>query len=212
MRKKLYPVFTILWVVVGAGLLAACGSVAPVPEDQFYRLRVDAPSQADKVLFPGTMEVDRFVADGLTAGRPIVYSESGKPYQVREYHYQFWTQPPTVMLRDELVSYLRARKAADLVVTPEMRGNPDYILTGKIKQLEKVIGSTPKAVLEIELALRKAGGGKILFLNTYRMEMVSDGPEVSDAVKSLNMALTKIYKKFVDDLSKKLRTMPPSGS
>lgn len=212
MRKKLYPVFTILWVVVGAGLLAACGSVAPVPEDQFYRLRVDAPSQADKVLFPGTMEVDRFVADGLTAGRPIVYSESGKPYQVREYHYQFWTQPPTVMLRDELVSYLRARKAADLVVTPEMRGNPDYILTGKIKQLEKVIGSTPKAVLEIELALRKAGGGKILFLNTYRMEMVSDGPEVSDAVKSLNTALTKIYKKFVDDLSKKLRTMPPSGS
>ena len=188
--------------LIAAGFLAACGSAAPVPEDKFYRLVVSAPSSS-KTLFPGIMEVDRFVADGLTAGRPIVYSETGKPFQVKEFHYHFWTQPPTVMLRDELVSYLRARKISDTVVTPEMRVTPDYILTGKIKRLEKVLGDPPKAVLELELGLRKESGDKILLLDTYRVETVSDGPGVDAAVKSLNTALTTIFGKFVHDLSKR---------
>jgi len=195
----LYPAMTVMCAV----LLSACGSASPVPEDQFYRLKVQAPSDTGKVLFSGTLEVNRFVADGLTAGRPIVYSESGKAYQVKEFHYHFWTQPPTVMLRDELVSYLRARKVSDMVVTREMRANPDYILTGKILRLEKIVGTPPKTVLEIELGLRKPGSGKILFLDTYRKETVSGGTGVDAAVRSLNMSLTEIYKKFVNDLSKR---------
>lgn len=188
--------------LIAAGFLAACGSAAPVPEDQFYRLTVTQPPSS-KTLFPGIMEVDRFVADGLTAGRPIVYSETGKPFQVKEFHYHFWTQPPTVMLRDELVSYLRARKISDTVVTPEMRVTPDYVLIGKIKRLEKVLGDPPKAVLELELGLRKESGDKILHLETYRVETMSDGPGVDAAVKSLNTALTTIFGKFVHDLSKR---------
>ncbi len=197
MKKVYLPVLGL----IATGFLAACGSAGVVPEDQFYRLSISAPSPS-KTLFPGIMEVDRFVADGLTAGRPIVYSEAGKPYQVREFHYHFWTQPPTVMLRDELVSYLRARKVSDMVVTPEMRVNPDYILTGKIKRLEKIVGDPPKAVLELELGLRKTSGGKIILLDTYRVEAEANGSGVDDAVKALNGALTKIYANFVQDLSK----------
>ena len=190
-------------VVAAAGVLAACGSADPVPEDQFYRLRaVMSSAPLTKVLFPGTLEIDRFVADGLTAGRPIVYSEAGKPFQVKEYHYHFWTQPPTVMLRDELVSYLRAAKISDAVVTPEMRVAVDYVLTGKIMRLERIIGKPSKAVIELELGLRKATGGKLIFLDTYRIEKQSEGSGVGSAVKSLNTALTAIYAKFVDDLSK----------
>lgn len=191
--------------VAAAGVVAACGSAPPVPEDQFYRLKaVRAESAAPaKLLFPGTVEIDRFVADGVTAGRPIVYSEAGKPYQVKEYHYHFWTQPPTVMLRDELVSYLRAAKIAKAVVTPEMRVNADYVLTGKIIRLEKVVGTPAKAVLEIELGVRKATGGGLVFLETYRIEAASDGPGVDDAVHALNGALSTVYEKFVSDISKR---------
>ncbi len=190
-------------VVAAAGVLAACGTADPVPEDQFYRLRaVMSSAPLTKVLFPGTLEIERFVADGVTAGRPIVYSEAGKPYQVKEYHYHFWTQPPTVMLRDELVSYLRVAKISDAVVTPEMRVPVDYVLTGKIMRLERIIGKPSKAVIELELGLRKATGGKLIFLDTYRIEKQSDGSGVGSAVKSLNAALTAIYAKFVDDLSK----------
>ena len=197
MMKRLIPVFALALV------LTACASAPPVPEDQFYRLKAVLPSKpAAKPLFPGTIEVDRFVADGLTAGRPIVYSEAGKPYQVKEFHYHFWTQPPTVMLRDELVSYLRQAKVSSTVVTPEMRVPPDFVLTGKIKRLEKITGASPKAVLELELGLRKATGGKLIFLDTYQIESPSDGSGVDDAVKSLNKSLSAIYDQFVADLSK----------
>ncbi|MDA1089485.1 MAG: ABC-type transport auxiliary lipoprotein family protein [Proteobacteria bacterium] len=196
-------VFLVALALVSAGLVSACGSAALVPEDQYYRLRAEIPStSSSKLILPGTLEVDRFVADGLTAGRPIVYSEAGKPYQVKEFHYHFWTQPPTVMLRDELVSYLRARNVSDAVVTPEMRVPPDYVLIGQIKRLEKIVGTPPKAVLEIELGVRKASGGKLVFFNTYRIETQSSGNGVDDAVGSLNTSLTSIYAKFVDDLSK----------
>ncbi len=197
MMKRLIPVLALALV------LTACGSAERVPEDQFYRLSAAPPSKpAAKPLFPGTIEVDRFVADGLTAGRPIVYSEAGKPYQVKEYHYHFWTQPPTVMLRDELVTYLRRAKVASTVVTPEMRVRADFVLTGKIRRLEKIVGTPPKAVLELELGLRKASGGKLIFLDTYRMESPSDGSGVDAAVYSLNKSLSAIYGKFVADLSK----------
>ena len=199
---KLFPYKALVIAGVLAGLLNACGGAPVVPDDQFYRLQAAKPS-AGKKLFPGTIEVDRFVADGLTAGRPIIYSETGKSYQVKEYHYRFWTQPPTVMLRDELVTYLRHAKIADVVVTPEMRLAADYVLTGKIRRLENIIGTPPKAVLEIELGLRKSSGGKLIFLDTYRVEMESSGKGVGNAVASLNTALTSIYGKFVDDLSKR---------
>ena len=160
MMKKLFPLTVMMMTGLMLGLLASCGGAPVVPDDQFYRLEVSTPV-AGKKLFPGTMEVDRFIADGLTAGRPIVYSEAGKSYQVKEFHYHFWTQPPTVMLRDELVTYLRRAKISDAVVTPEMRITPDYVVTGKIKRLEKIIGAQPKALLEIELGLRTASGARI---------------------------------------------------
>ncbi len=202
-HSTIRPLLAALALTV-AGLVAACGSAPPVPEDQFYRLRaVRGADAAAKMLFPGTLEIDRFVADGVTAGRPIVYSEAGKPYQVKEYHYHFWTQPPTVMLRDELIAYLRAAGVAKAVVTPEMRVAADYVLTGKIIRLEKVIGSPPKAVLEIELGVRKAAGGNLLFLKTYRIEATSDGEGVDDAVQALNAALSDVYGRFVSDLAKR---------
>lgn len=189
--------------LVAAGMVAACGSAPPVPEDQFYRLRVTPEPSAGKKLLPGTLEIERFVADGLTAGRPIVYSESGKPYQVREYHYHFWTQPPTVMLRDELVAFLRAAKVSDAVVTPEMRVPADFVVTGKIIRLENVVGTPSQAVLELEIAVRKASGGKLVFLDTYRIESDARASGVDDAVSALNNALAAIYRNFLSDLAKR---------
>lgn len=191
--------------LLSVGLLAAaCGGAPPVPEDNFYRLQAvyAADPLAVKAL-PGTIEVDRFVADGLTSERPIVYSNSGSPNQVKAYHYDFWIKPPTVMLRDELVSFLRAAQISDSVVTPEMRVSAEYALTGKIKHLEQVImKSGYRTILEIELGLRKPGTGKLLFLETYRLENDATGPGVAAAVDSLNIALSIVYSDFVSSISK----------
>ncbi len=107
-------------LVLSVGLLvASSGSAPPVPEDQYYRLQaVYASEPLARKALPGTIEVDRFSADGLTSERPIVYSSAGSPNQGKAYHYDFWIKPPPVMLRDELVSFLRASGISDAVVTP----------------------------------------------------------------------------------------------
>ena len=182
--------------------LAACGSPPAAPEDHYYRLQLAPPQNPlAAAALQGTLEIKPFVGDGLEAGRPVVYSYSGKPNELREYHYHFWTQPPTIMLRDQLVTYLRAAKVAKTVVTPEMRVEPEYVLIGKIKRLERIVGTPSKAALELELGLRRTESGALLLLKTYGIEATAEGDSVGAAVAALNRALSEIYAKFVTDLS-----------
>lgn len=192
----------------GQGILAAlalvllAGCTQPeLPIDHFYRLQVTPPQAAGRTL-KGTMEVNRFTADGMVAGRPIVYTEPAQPHQVREYHYHFWTEPPTIMLRDQLVAYLRAAKIAETVTTPEMRANADFVATGRIIRMEKVEGTSPKGALEIELGLR-AATGKIVLVEVYKFEVAADNNTVEAAVRALNKALDQAYAQFIADLARK---------
>lgn len=185
---------------LGLAWLAACGQ-PELPGDHYYRLQVAAPQPAGRTL-KGTMEVNRFTADGLVAGRPIVYTDPDQPHQVREYHYHFWIEPPTIMLRDQLVAHLRAAKIAETVTTPEMRANADFILTGRIVRLEKIEGAAPKGALEIELGVRTAAG-KIILLEVYKFEVAAENNTVEAAVRALNKALDGAYAQFIADLTRK---------
>ena len=196
--------FAAVLLLAGLGTFAAACAQPPVPQDQFYRLQVstDAVSRAAPLL-DGVLEVERLLADGITAGRPLVYSVSGTENQLQEYNYHFWTEPPTVMLQGQLIKYLRANKIAKSIVTPEMRVRANYILGGKIHRLEKVVGVSPRVVLEIELALREARSEKLVYLNSYTVEKEADSDSISAAVKALNDALSGIYGQFVDELGQK---------
>ena len=91
---------------------------------------------------------------------------------------------------------------AKAVVTPELRVDADYVLTGKIEHLEQVTGQSERTVMEIELGLRSARDGKLMFLKTYRQENAS-AKGVAAAVDSLNTALSIVFADFVSDLSKR---------
>ncbi len=188
-------------LVITLAVLSACGSAPPVPADNYYRLQaVPARDAFAQPLFKGVLEVDRFSADGLTAGRPIIYSDRDAPIQLREYHYHFWTQAPALMLRDELVNYLRVLKVADQVVSPEVRANPTYVLTARIKRLERIIGTPAAAVLEIEFAVRQEASNRLEFLQSYRAETTPQGSSVGSVVEALNEALSIVYADFVAGL------------
>jgi cholesterol transport system auxiliary component len=182
-------------------LVAACAQ-PEVPEDRFYRLSLPAPEKTlAKPPLDGTLEIERFVADGLTAGRPIVYSKAETPNQVHEYHYDFWTEPPTIMLRDQLVAYLRVAGVATKIVTPDLRADPEFVLTGRIKRMEQVLGSPTGAVVELELALRRTSDATVMFVETYRIEAKAKSDKVAAAVTAINGAVAEIYAKCAKDLA-----------
>ena len=183
------------------GVLTACAAQPPVPQDRYYRLQaVVTTASLGTPALPGTLEVERFSADGLPAGRPIIYMQADNPNQLLEYHYHFWTQPPTVMLRDELVTYLRGANVADNVVTPEMRIPSDHVLTGRIRRLEQIIGSPNATAMELEISLRRQVDGKLLFLKSYRHETATSSEGVNAAVDALNQSLNIIFADILADL------------
>lgn len=180
---------------------AACAQ-PETPTDYFYRLRASMPEALPGApRLPGTVEVE-LSADGLVDGRNVIHSEASKPNELKEYHYHFWAEPPKIMVRDQLIAYLRAANIASKVVTHEMRAGPQYIITGKIKRLEKVDGDKPKAMVELELALMEAATGKLLLLDAYGIGVDADSNTVAAAVAAIDKALSQIFAKFVADIAK----------
>jgi cholesterol transport system auxiliary component len=184
-------------------LLATVSACAqpPLPQDHFYRLDVAAPAPGGQTLLKGVLEVDRLNADGLLGGRSLLYTEAGKESEIKEYHYHLWTEAPPSLIQDRMVSFLRQANIADNIVTPKMRISPDHIVSGRIRHLERAIGSsTPKIIVELELALKDRKDDRLVFVDTYR-EVVEHGEDsVIQAVTSMNSALSKIFERFLQDI------------
>jgi ABC-type uncharacterized transport system auxiliary subunit len=181
--------------------LTAC-TQAEIPPDRYYRIVVGKPDVVSaRPPLDGPLEVDRPDADGLLGARPIVYAESARPNELQEYSYDFWTEPPALMLQNELVSYLRAARVADLVVTPGLRVNAAYRLSGRLRRLEHLVGEPTMALVEIEFALRDNQRGRIVLLKTYRAESVPLDATLPAAVDAFGQAFTAIAARLTADLA-----------
>ncbi len=201
-----------LVLAVLAGHLSACAQ-PPIPQDHFYRLSVPLPEvREDTTIISGTLQVERFAAEGVLSGRPLVYSDSDNPNELKEYYYHFWMEPPTVMLQNQLIKYMRNVNVAEVIVTPEIRANPSYVVSGKIRRMERVTGAESKIALELEMGLRDASTDRIVILDTYAVEAESEGPGVKGAVLAMDKVLVGLYQRFIDDIKKDLAKGKGAGS
>jgi ABC-type uncharacterized transport system auxiliary subunit len=195
------PSSKLIMLIIGlVSLQMITGCAAPiVPQDRYYRIDVSSiPS--GPVRLSGVVEIDRFSAVGLTAGRSIVYTNDDADLVLQEYNYDFWHEPPSVMLRDVLISYMRGGNVATTITTPEMRADVDFILTGRVQRLETRRGTSPKAVVELELGVSNARNGSVLMVKSYRTDVPATDGSVEAAVVAANQAIADIFSRFVNDL------------
>ncbi|MBT6288744.1 MAG: ABC transporter, partial [Rhodospirillaceae bacterium] len=168
-------------------------------DDHFYRLGA-APAEGISGALTGVIEVSRFIADGLAGRRPIVYTDGGDGREVQSYHYHFWSEPPPIMLQNTLVAYLRATNRGAQLVTPDMRVEPDYIISGKIRRFEQVLGPAGKIDLALELAVKRTRDDKMILLRPYSVTVATSNATVGEAVRRINQGLNAIYAKFLSDI------------
>lgn len=188
------------WLASGALVLACAGG--PAPRDHFYRIEAPVPPPAPLAapVFPGTVEVGRFRADALTGGLRIVQRPAPGSSELEPYAYHQWADPPTILLQTRLVDFLRATKAAPLVVTPELRARSDFAVLGRIAQLEhQTAGGAPRAVVEIELAVSRESDRALLLQRVYREEAPAAGPSLAAAVDAAGAAVNAIFTRFLAD-------------
>lgn len=192
----------LLVFVTGLLTLGACAAKV-VPEDNFYRLTLGTPSAAPKLpagLENGVIQIERFTADGLLGGRAIVFSDGAQSNVAQTYHYDFWLEPPTILLQSALADTLR-KAGVQKVVTPDLRIEADYTVAGKIRAFEQVRGNPGSVRVQIELALSERAGGKLIMFKSYKAEPRTNGDGIREAVSRMSDAIDQIYNEFLKDLA-----------
>ena len=193
-------VFSFKPLTVGAVLLLAACQQPPLPEDHFYRMTPLTPVAGANVALNGTVEVPRFVADGLAAHRPIIFSNASGSNRLQAYHYHFWSEPPAIMLQNALSNYLRKSNIAKSVLTPELRVEPEFVATGKIIRFEQISTRPAKIAVELELGVKETGGDKLVHFSRYTVETETANPTVGAAVQQISKAVNDIFARFVADI------------
>ena len=189
---------TLLLLLALAAGPGACAS-GPAPKDHFYRLELPEPCRRFTApAFPGTLMVRRPRADALTSERNLLYRSGDSP-EVGRHAYHFWSDHPTALLREEVAGYLRASGAADRVVTPELRVDPDYELSSRIVRLERVLGSPPRVVAELQLGVTRTGDREVVLFERYRETRAADGAGVAASVEAAGEAVAALLDRFLGD-------------
>ncbi len=189
------------WLIFSVVLTAGCAQ-APVPPTYFYRIYTEEPQATPSVThLDGVLVVRRFLADGLVSERSVVYGEGAGPNPLQQYHYHSWTESPTRMLQELLVPYLRSANVATEVITPEIRFDAKFEISGKIKRLEQIRGPNSRVIIELEFGLSEPRAGRLIWIENYVAE-VECGDSILSAVEAFNQAVSQIYSRLVDDIRK----------
>ena len=191
------------WTALAAGLLAGGCATGPPPVEHFYRLAApEAAASLAAPRFDGLLAVEPFRSDGLLRERALVYG-AGAGSELRQHAYHAWVAPPTDMLQEALVAFLRGSNVARTVVVPEMRLRPDYLVTGRLLRFERRLGEGgPGVVVELRLGLMDVRAGRALWTGTYREEAPARGDEIPHAVAAFDAAVGRLFGRFVEDLAR----------
>jgi ABC-type uncharacterized transport system auxiliary subunit len=191
-RRLLPALVTIAWLACASG---------PAPRDHFYRLEAAAPKALASPALAGTVEVDRLRVEAVSHGRRMLYRDASQSGEIGQHAYHHWVDPPSVMLQDQLVRYMRLAGAAETVVTPAVHVESDYLVSGRIIRMERILsGGEQRVAVEIELMLTRQEGRDLLVLETYREERVAPGAGVDQSVAAYEQAITAIFERFLADI------------
>ena len=192
------------WIALATLIaLAGCG-VATVPDFTYFRLPPPQPLAPESApLLDAALVVDAFSADGVYGDQALIYALDPAALQLRQYHYQLWTDPPTRILQRRLLAQLRDANAATEVTDELPASQPAIRIGGIILRLDRVPVANGGFNAVVALKLRAAGrDGVPLVDEYYRAEKPADGSELNATVAAYGAALDEIFARFYADLRK----------
>ena len=177
MRKSLLIAF----IAAGALALASCGAARP---SKYYAL--DLPSSLALAARPGpvTLLIGHFSAPHLYRDDRIVYRTGTT--QIGTYEYHRWAEPPADMLEGMLLHVLRMSGKYSSVQRMGSNTRGDYILRGRLHQLEEVSDNGLMARVAFEIELYEQKSGTTVWSRYYSADEPVSGKEVPDVVQAMN--------------------------
>ena len=176
-------------VVLCLALLAGCGS--KVPETRFYQLGAPqaAGSNGDLVLV-----LEQLATEAGYDDERIVYRTT--PYRFDYYQYHRWSASPGVLVGNYLELALE-RSGRFRAVTREASDATSVVLGGRVVAIEEVDVSKTKWLgrIVVELALRDARTGAVLWTEQYEETEPLSRQEPEGLARALSTAMGRIAKR-----------------
>jgi ABC-type uncharacterized transport system auxiliary subunit len=180
--------------------LAAC-SAPTVPDFTYYRLpRPTALEAAPAPLF-GDIVVDAFAADGLYGDQALIYATDPGAQELRQYHYQLWTDPPTRVLQRRLIEQLRRTGIAGEITDELPASHPATRISGIILRFDRAPDAAGGFTVTVALKLRAdAANGVPMLDDYYRAEKPAADATMRATVDAYGAALDQVFAAFYADL------------
>ena len=145
-----------------------------------------------------------FGADGLYADQALIYALDPSAGELRQYHYQLWTDPPTRVLQRRLILQLREAKVAGDVTDELPASHPAIRISGVILRFDRAPNGSGGFNATVALKLRADDiGGFPLIDDYYRAELPTAGTDIKATVDAYGAALDQVFAQFYADLRKK---------
>lgn len=194
----------ILLVVVLAMMLAACGNVPGVPDHTYFRMgKPQALPVSASQAFVTPIVVNLFAADGLYADRALIYALDPEASELRQYHYQLWTDPPTRMLQRRLLIELREAAIAPLVVDELPASQAAVRITGGILRFERVPTVSGGFIASVVIKLRAdRPDGTPQIDDIYHADVAIADSRLASAAEALSGAVDQVFAEFHAELLK----------
>ena len=184
-------------------MLAACGG--KIPPTNYYVLDLPAPEAKPPDALPYTAVVMPFRGSEMLLQDRIVYRES--PNQVGFYEYHRWAEDPRTTILKSLLNQLRAKGAFDRVVPFEGRTNADYIIRGRLEQLEEIdYGGSVSVQVEISAQLIEASTNRPVWTDTTEATGPVASADVRAVVEQMSSALRTAVGRLVESINTHLRS------
>jgi ABC-type uncharacterized transport system auxiliary subunit len=187
-------------VLIATIALAACESPT-VPDFTYYRLPRPQPLKAAPAPLFGDVVVDVFSADGLFGDQALVYAVDPSAQELRQYHYQLWTDPPARVLQRRLIEQLRDANIAGSVTDELPASHPAVRITGTILRFDRAPNASGGFTATVALKLRADDdSGTPMLDDYYRAELPAAGNDIKSTVDAYGAALDKVFAEFYVDL------------
>ena len=191
------------WIALGAALaLAACGTPPRIPDFTYFRLPAPAPVMPlPAPLFTDAVVVEAFAADGLYSDKALIYALDSTAQQLRQYHYQLWTDPPTRILQRRLIARLRSAQLAPRI-TDEMPASAAALrIRGIILRFDRVPAADGGFDAVVALKLRASSvDGEPIVDQLYQAHQHASAAGLAATVDAFGAAVDEIFAKFQADL------------
>ena len=193
------------WIVLIAAAaigLTACGAPT-VPDFTYFRLPRPQPLEVAPAPLFGDIVVDVFGADGLYADQALIYALDPSAQQLRQYHYQLWTDPPTRVLQRRLILQLRETKVAGDVTDEMPASHPATRISGVILRFDRSPNGSGGFNATVALKLRADdSNGTPIIDDYYRAELPTASNDIKATVDAYGAALDQVFAEFYADLRK----------